>query len=91
MQKVILDLIDEMRAQLNIGVLLITHDLAVAGDRADHLVVMQHGQVRESGIAAQLLNEPKDAYTLRLLADAPSLATAEVSLRPKRAGSPVTL
>ena len=90
-QKVILDLIDEMRAQLNIGVLLITHDLAVAGDRADHLVVMQHGQVRESGIAAQVLNEPKDAYTLRLLADAPSLATAEVSLRPKRAGSPTFL
>ncbi|KQB84763.1 dipeptide ABC transporter ATP-binding protein [Corynebacterium lowii] len=75
-QKVILDLLDEVRRTRNIGVLLITHDLAVAGDRADEIVVMERGQVRESGLAARVLTEPQAAYTKQLLADAPSLITA---------------
>ncbi|MDY5840758.1 MAG: ABC transporter ATP-binding protein [Corynebacterium camporealensis] len=74
-QKIILDLLDEMRAENNIGLLFITHDLAVAGDRADHIVVMEAGEVRESGLAANVLVNPKHAYTQRLLADAPSLST----------------
>ncbi|MBP3088538.1 ABC transporter ATP-binding protein [Corynebacterium sp. sy017] len=72
-QKVILDLIDSMRTELGLGVLLITHDLAVAGDRADDLVVMHHGLVKESGHSAQILSSPTDHYTKQLLADAPSL------------------
>ncbi|MCS5480341.1 ABC transporter ATP-binding protein [Corynebacterium sp. YIM 101645] len=78
-QKVILDLLDEMRAELGIGILFITHDLAVAGDRADHIVVMERGTVRESGIAASVLTDPQDAYTRQLLADAPSLTTATLA------------
>lgn len=70
-QKVILDLLDEMRQDM--GIVLITHDLAVAGDRADHVVVMHRGEVRESGLAATVLSDPRDAYSRRLLADAPSL------------------
>ena len=76
-QKTILDLLDEMRRELGLGVLLITHDLAVAGDRADRVVVMQHGEVRESGLAATVLTDPRDGYSRRLLRDAPSLHTAE--------------
>lgn len=77
-QKVILDLLDSMRRQLGVGILFITHDLAVAGDRADHVVVMQHGQVRESGVAASVLTNPQAEYSRKLLADAPSLSTPAV-------------
>jgi peptide/nickel transport system ATP-binding protein len=78
-QKVILDLLDEMREELGIGILFITHDLAVAGDRADHIVVMERGTVREAGVAASVLTDPQDAYTRQLLADAPSLTTATLA------------
>ncbi|WP_260853383.1 dipeptide ABC transporter ATP-binding protein [Corynebacterium glyciniphilum] len=75
-QRTILDLLDRMRADLGIGVLFITHDLAVAGDRADELVVMRSGEVREDGPTDRILTEPRDDYTRRLLADAPSLVSA---------------
>ncbi|QPK78688.1 ABC transporter ATP-binding protein [Corynebacterium lizhenjunii] len=77
-QKVILDLLDELRAETGTGILFITHDLAVAGDRADRIVVMESGHVREEGWAATVLTEPAHAYTRRLLADAPSLNLATV-------------
>lgn len=76
-QKVILDLLDEMRQETGVGILFITHDLAVAGDRANRIVVMEKGQVRESGQAARVLTDPQHAYSRRLLADAPSLSVAE--------------
>ncbi|MDU5017836.1 MAG: ABC transporter ATP-binding protein, partial [Corynebacterium sp.] len=71
-QKIILDLLDEMREELTMGILFITHDLAVAGDRANNIVVMEKGTVRESGVAARVLTDPQHAYSKRLLADAPS-------------------
>lgn len=77
-QKIILDLIDDMRAELGMGILFITHDLAVAGDRADRVVVMEAGQLREEGLAANVLTNPRHDYTKRLLADAPSLTLADV-------------
>ncbi len=86
-QKTILDLIDQLRRSRNIGVLLITHDLAVAGDRADRIVVMHDGQIRETGYAASVLSDPQDSYTRQLLADAPSLSVATVPSRHASAGS----
>ena len=80
-QKVILDLLDDMRHELGLSILFITHDLAVAGDRADHIVVMEKGQVRESGIAASVLSNPQNPYSKRLLADAPSLSVADIDRR----------
>ncbi|WP_336884595.1 ABC transporter ATP-binding protein [Corynebacterium renale] len=77
-QKVILDLLDDMHHKLGLGILFITHDLAVAGDRADHVVVMQQGQVQESGLAASVLTNPQAEYSRKLLADAPSLSTPKV-------------
>ena len=76
-QKIILDLLDDMRAELGMGILFITHDLAVAGDRADRVVVMESGQLREEGLAATVLTNPRHDYTKRLLADAPSLTIAD--------------
>ena len=72
-QATVLDLIDELREATGAGVLLITHDLAVAADRADTLVVMRAGRVEESGPTGQVLAAPSADYTRTLLADAPSL------------------
>lgn len=81
-QKIILDLLDDMRAELGMGILFITHDLAVAGDRADRVVVMESGQLREEGLAATVLTNPRHDYTKRLLADAPSLTVADAGAAP---------
>ena len=75
-QRTILDLLDRMRTELDLGILFITHDLAVAGDRADRLVVMQGGEVKEHGPTDRILTDPHDPYTRRLLSDAPSLVSA---------------
>ena len=87
-QKIILDLLDDMRAELGMGILFITHDLAVAGDRADRVVVMESGQLREEGLAATVLTNPRHDYTKRLLADAPSLTVADAGTSTARAVAP---
>lgn len=67
-QKTILDLLDRMRAELGLGVVLITHDLAVAGDRADDVVIMERGRVVEAGPADAVLSNPREDYSRKLLA-----------------------
>ena len=81
-QRRILDLIDDLRREDNTAVLLVTHDLGVAADRADHIVVLQHGRIQEAGAAQQLLASPQSAYARQLLSDAPSLSKA--GFRPVR-------
>ena len=82
-QATVLDLIDELREATGAGVLLITHDLAVAADRADSIVVMREGRVEESGPTARVLAEPSADYTATLLSDAPSLRQV-VERSPRR-------
>ena len=79
-QRRILDLIDELRRENGTAVLLVTHDLGVAADRADRLVVLQGGRIQEQGKVHDVLAAPRSAYTRQLLADAPSLS--QVSHRP---------
>ena len=74
-QKTVLDLIDSLRRESGTGVLLITHDLAVAADRADEVVVLRGGSVQETGRASEVLAHPSAEYTRTLLADAPSLSS----------------
>ncbi|GAA4370457.1 dipeptide ABC transporter ATP-binding protein [Agromyces bauzanensis] len=76
-QRRILDLIDELRREHGTAVLLVTHDLGVAAERAERIVVMQHGRVVEQGATASILDAPAEAYTQRLLADAPGLGEHE--------------
>jgi peptide/nickel transport system ATP-binding protein len=74
-QRGILDHLDSLTNDLGTAVLLITHDLGLAAERAEHLVVMYKGQVVESGPALEILKAPQHPYTQRLVAAAPSLAS----------------
>jgi peptide/nickel transport system ATP-binding protein len=70
-QAQILHLIDDLKAKYGMGVILITHDLTVVRQFADHVHVMQHGEVRESGPTEVIFSAPQHPYTRRLLASEP--------------------
>ena len=72
-QKRILDLFSELQRSLGIGLLFITHDLAVAAERADTLVVLKDGVVQERGAAGQVFAAPRSEYTRELQADVPAV------------------
>lgn len=72
-QRQILDHLQQLVADRGTSLLLITHDLAIAADRADRLVVMRHGAVVEHGPVDQLLDAPEQDYTRRLWTAAPRL------------------
>ena len=74
LQAQILDLIAALQQERQMGVLLITHDLAVVSARADRVAVMYAGQIVESGPVAQVLNQPAHPYTRALLAALPEKA-----------------
>jgi peptide/nickel transport system ATP-binding protein len=72
-QKRILDLFAELQESLGIGLLFITHDLAVAAERADTLVVLKDGVVQERGASRQVFETPRSAYARELQADVPAV------------------
>lgn len=75
-QRQILDHLETLRAARGTALLLITHDLGLAADRADRVVVMSQGRVVESGAPADILRAPREDYTRRLVAAAPSVAVS---------------
>ncbi len=77
-QRQILDHLATMTAELGTAVLLITHDLGLAAERAEKVVVMYKGRVVESGPALEILRNPQHPYTQRLVASAPSLASQRI-------------
>jgi peptide/nickel transport system ATP-binding protein len=70
-QAQILTLLADLQKRLGMGVLLITHDLTVVRQFAEHVYVMQHGEVCESGPTEQIFEQPSHPYTQRLLASEP--------------------
>ncbi|ACL39755.1 ABC transporter related [Pseudarthrobacter chlorophenolicus A6] len=85
-QKLILDLLGDLRKELDIGLLLITHDLAIAAERADTLVVLKDGAVQEQGPSAQVFAAPRTDYARNLQADVPALNPDRY--RSQRTGAP---
>ncbi|QBR51662.1 ABC transporter ATP-binding protein [Erwinia sp. QL-Z3] len=69
-QKRILDLLDHLRRESGTAVLFVTHDLALAAERADRIIVFRNGEIQEQGATSQVIGAPKQAYTRQLLADA---------------------
>lgn len=74
-QRQILDHLEGLTRDLGTAVLLITHDLGLAAERAEHLVVMSKGRIVESGPALEILQDPQHPYTKKLVSAAPSLAS----------------
>ncbi len=72
-QKQIMALIAQLQRKHRMSVLFITHDLGLVGEVADHVIVMRHGEVRETGTARQVFGAPQDTYTQALLHCRPPL------------------
>ena len=70
-QAQILELLEEIRDQMNLSMLFITHDLRVAAQVCDRLAVMRYGKIVETGATAQLFANPQHSYTRDLLAAVP--------------------
>ncbi|MEO1555579.1 MAG: ABC transporter ATP-binding protein [Pseudomonadota bacterium] len=71
-QAQILDLLAELKKTENMGLLFITHDLGIVRRIADRVCVMQHGEIVESGPAAEIFGNPQHPYTQKLLSAEPT-------------------
>ncbi len=79
-QKRILELLRELCAENNSGLIFITHDLGVVSEIADRVLVMYQGEVVEEGAVKTILTSPKEPYTKALLACRPKLTNNPVRL-----------
>jgi oligopeptide/dipeptide ABC transporter ATP-binding protein len=76
-QAQILDLMAKLQEELNMGIILITHDLGVVAEMCHEVAVMYGGKIVEHAPVHQLFNSPKHPYTQGLLASIPSLAAGQ--------------
>jgi oligopeptide transport system ATP-binding protein len=79
-QAQILELIDELKRDLNMAVVLITHDLGVVAGTTDRLAVMYAGRIVEQGTTEEIFEDPKHPYTRGLLRSVPRLDQEENEL-----------
>ena len=88
-QKVILDKIQSLVVQHGLSMLMVTHDLAVASDRAERILVMERGRIVEQGGTEDILVHPTEPYTKRLISSAPAFDFAVVLDQGKPADSEI--
>ena len=74
----ILNLLMDLKKELNLAMVFISHDIQTVRYISDQIIVMNHGQAVERGTAEQIFNNPKDDYTRLLLGAAPSLLHPEL-------------
>ena len=72
-QAQVLEMLHELKQRFNLALLLITHDFGVIAEMADRVAVMRHGQLVEQGPVRQILREPTNDYTRRLLSAVPGM------------------
>ena len=84
-QRGILDHLEGLTQESGTSVILITHDLGLAVERAESVVVMYRGKIVESGPSLEILQNPQHPYTKRLVAAAPSLASRRLGAANSRA------
>jgi peptide/nickel transport system ATP-binding protein len=89
-QAQIIELIEAVKQEFNIGVILVTHDLGVIAEVADSVMVMYAGRVMEYGPASQIFEQPQHPYTWGLLDSMPSVERRLAALVPIE-GSPPSL
>jgi peptide/nickel transport system ATP-binding protein len=82
-QRQILDHLEKLTEDLGTALLLVTHDLGLAVDRTSRVVVMSEGEVVETGPAREVLTEPKEDYTRRLVAAVPTLSAPKRTVAPE--------
>ncbi|MDB5771667.1 MAG: putative ATP-binding component of transporter [Burkholderia sp.] len=90
-QAQVLDLLEEIRARTGIAVLFITHDLRVAAQICDTIVVMEKGRIVESGPAETVLTSPQQQYTRTLIEAAPGRDWDFQNFRPAQASWPAVV
>jgi peptide/nickel transport system ATP-binding protein len=73
-QRQVMELMAKLKAEHQMSLLFISHDLGLVGEISDQVVVMRHGQVREKAAVAEIFANPQDSYTKALLACRPSLS-----------------
>ncbi|EAB6717813.1 ABC transporter ATP-binding protein, partial [Salmonella enterica subsp. enterica] len=67
-QAKILDLLQDLATKSRMSLMLITHDIAIAAQNADRIIVLRNGRLIESGSADQVISAPQDTYTKTLVA-----------------------
>lgn len=86
-QRTVLDHLESLTSELNTAVIIITHDLGLAAERAEKVAVMYKGQIVEAGPSLEILQNPQHPYTKRLVAAAPSLASRRLTVAAESGGS----
>jgi len=85
-QRVILDHLASLTQEKGTAVLLITHDLGLAAERAEKIIVMQNGEIVEAGPSREILENPLHPYTKKLVAAAPSIASQRIQAVAEKRG-----